>query len=69
MVEIKAHGPVDRLNGVITQMHGQANEVAFEKEGMVVTIDGSERLIGRLDVLPRNCRKFTSVLQIVRSVC
>ena len=54
VVEVKAHGQAGALKGVIAQMHGQANQVVLDEDGVVNLANGPERVIRRRAILPRN---------------
>ena len=56
VIELKAHGQGSRFNSVDTQVHGQKNRVPSDEDNLSVA-GGAEKVIGRRDVLPRNCRK------------
>lgn len=68
VVEVKAHGPAAGLHGVISQVHGQADEVAFDENAVISVADGPETVIRRRDVLSRDCRKLPTIPQILDGI-
>ena len=68
VVEVQAYSPAAGLNGFIGQGHGQATEVAFDENAVISVADGPEMVIGRRDVLSRNCRKLPTIPQISNGI-